>query len=223
MQQLVESCFKNHAERAAAYEAADLYPVISSEFTLGRPVLDVFLAAARGGAKIIQLREKNKDLKFLYELAVACRPIANEYGILLIIDDHVDVALAAHADGVHLGLEDLPPEAARQIAPELWIGCSTHNLTEALAARDAGADCINIGPIYPTQTKSVSCGALGVEAIRRIAPAVGLPFSVMGGIKQRHFPELLAAGAKHIAMVTEVTQAPDIEERVRTLRSEFKH
>ncbi len=219
---MINSCFKTHAERAEAYRNATLYPVLSSEFTLGRPVPEIFEAAARGGAKIIQLREKNKGMKYLYELAVACRPIANAYRILLIIDDHVDIALAARADGVHLGQDDLPIEAARSIAPDLWLGNSTHNLEEALAAKRAGADCINIGPIYPTQTKSVQCGALGVEAIRTIAPQTGLPFSVMGGIKQRHFGELIAAGAEHIAMVTEVTQAPDVEERVRSLCMEFK-
>lgn len=218
-----DSCFKNKSERAAAFEAADLYVVISSEFTLRRPVMEIFEAAASAGVTLIQLREKEKGKKFLYDLAVACRPVANRYGILLMTDDHVDVALAAGADGVHLGQEDLPIEAARAIAPELWLGNSTHNLEEALAARRAGADYINIGPIYPTRTKSVSCGALGVEAIRRIAPQVNLPFSVMGGIKAAQIPELLAAGARHIAMVTEVTQAPDVAAKVRELRALFRN
>ena len=215
---MLDSCFKTKKERAAAFEAADLYVVISSEFTLGRPVMEIFEAAASAGVTLIQLREKQKGKKFLYDLAVACRPVANRYGILLMIDDHVDVALAAGADGVHLGQEDLPIEAARRIAPELWFGNSTHNLEEALA----GADYINIGPIYPTRTKSVSCGALGVDAIRRIAPQVQLPFSVMGGIKAAQIPELLAAGARHIAMVTEVTQAPDVAAKVRELRALFR-
>ncbi len=214
------SRFRNRAERLAAFEQADLYPVISSEFTLGRPVLDIFLAAARGGARLIQLRAKNRPLGELYALALACRPVADEYGVLLIIDDHVDVALAAGADGVHLGQEDLPLAAARRIAPELLLGNSTHNREEALAARGL-ADYINVGPIFPTQTKSVNCGALGIAAIAEIAPLAGCPFTVMGGIKARHVPELRAAGAKRIAMVTEVTQAPDVEARVRELRRLF--
>ncbi|MGE4564684.1 MAG: thiamine phosphate synthase [Victivallaceae bacterium] len=214
------SRFRNRAERLAAFEQADLYPVISSEFTLERPVLDIFRAAARGGARLIQLREKNRPLGELYELALACRPIADEYGVLLIIDDHVDVALAAGADGVHLGQEDLPLAAARRIAPELLLGSSTHNREEALAARGL-ADYINVGPIFPTQTKSVSCGALGIAAIAEIAPLACCPFTVMGGIKACHIPELRAAGAKRIAMVTEVTRAPDVEARVRELRRLF--
>lgn len=214
---MIPSCFANRAERLAAFERADLYPVISSEFTLDRPVLEIFAAVARGGARLIQLREKHRPLGELYQLACACRPIANQYGVLLIIDDHVDVALAAGADGVHLGQEDLPLTAARAIAPELLLGNSTHNLEEALAAKPAGADYINVGPIYPTQTKSVACGALGVAAIRDIAPRGELPFTVMGGIKARHIPELRAAGARRIAMVTEITQAPDVEAKVREL------
>ena len=195
--------------------------MISSEYTLDRPVIEIFEAVAAGGAKIVQLREKQKGAKYLYELAIACRPIANHYGILLIIDDHVDVALAAKADGVHLGQEDLPIPVARSIAPNLWLGNSTHNLEEALAAQAAGADYINIGPIYPTQTKKVNCNALGIDAIREIAPQINLPFTVMGGIKKKCIPELIHAGAKHIAMVTEVTQAPDVEAKVKELRALF--
>ncbi len=210
----------NKSERLAAFEKADLYPVISSEFTNGRPVLEIFRSVVRGGAKLVQLREKNRPQKELYELALACRPIADEAGVLLIIDDHVDIALAAGADGVHLGQEDLPLAAARRIAPELLLGSSTHNREEALAARGL-ADYINVGPIFPTQTKTVGCGALGIGAIARIAPLAGCPFTVMGGIKARHIPELRAAGAKRIAMVTEITQADDVEAKVRELRLLF--
>ena len=213
--------YTTRAARRAALEQVTLYPVISSEFTRGRDPLAVFEAAARGGARIIQLREKNASLKALYELACAARPVADRYGVLLIIDDHLEVALAAGADGVHLGQEDLPLRAARPVAGELILGISTHNPEEAAAACREGADYLNIGPIYPTGTKSVACGALGVAELRRIAAQVTIPFTVMGGIKRRHLPELLAAGARHIAMVTEVTEAPDVEQRVRELIALF--
>lgn len=216
-----DSCFKNKSERAAAFEAADLYVVISSEFTLGRPVMEIFEAAASAGVTLIQLREKEKGKKFLYDLAVACRPVANRYGILLMTDDHVDVALAAGADGVHLGQEDLPIAAARSLSESLWIGNSTHNLEEALRAQREGADCINIGPIYPTQTKEVGYEPLGLEAMKAILPYVNVPFSVMGGIKARHIPELVKAGVRHIAMVTEITQAKDVASKVKSLRALF--
>ena len=137
------------------------------------------------------------------------------------VDDRIDIALAAGADGVHLGQDDMPLEEARKIAPELFIGNSTHNLEEALAAYEKGADCINIGPIYPTQTKQVNCGAVGLEMIREVTSKVDLPFSVMGGIKKERFGELLSSGAQLLAMVTEITTAPDVGAKVRELREEY--
>ena len=93
---------------------------------------------------------------------------------------------------------------------------------EALRAQREGADCINIGPIYPTQTKEVGCEPLGLEAMKAILPYVNVPFSVMGGIKARHIPELVKAGARHIAMVTEITQARDVTAKVKSLRALFR-
>lgn len=220
---MIASCFANRAERLEAFKKAQLYLVISSEFTLGRPVPEIFEAAAAGGIRLIQLREKNKGAKFLYETAKLCRSIANKYGVLMMIDDMVDTALLVGADGVHLGQEDLPVADARRIAPELLLGCSTHNLTEALEAKVAGADYINIGPIYTTQTKSLAMDALGVEAISRIAPQTApLPFSVMGGIKEHRFKELYSAGARLFAMVTEITQAPCVEQKVKELLAAYE-
>ncbi len=211
--------FSDRAERLRAFTAADLYPVVSSEVTLGRDPADVIAAIAAGGAKLVQLREKNRCDRDLCELACRVREITWAHGMVLVIDDRVDIALACGADAVHLGQDDMPLEAARRIAPELVLGSSTHNLEEAEAALAAGADYINVGPVYPTQTKSVACGAVGTEMVRRVTERVKLPFSVMGGIKARHIPELLALGCRRIAMVTEVTQADDITARVRELRA----
>ncbi|MPM75165.1 Thiamine-phosphate synthase [bioreactor metagenome] len=219
---MTRSRFRCREEKEEIFRSADIYPVISSEFCLDRSPLAVFRAVAEGGAKLAQLREKHWGKKALYELAVACRPIANDYGMLLIINDHVDVALAADADGVHLGQDDLPVPAARRLSETLWIGNSTHNLEEAMRAQREGADCINIGPLFPTQTKEVGYNPLGVEAMKAIAEQVELPFSVMGGIKARHISELLRAGARRIAMVTEITQAPDVAAKVRELRALFQ-
>ena len=209
-------------ERIARFREVDLYPVVSSEFTLGRAVPEVIEAIGRGGAKIVQLREKHRADRELFELAGICREITARYGMLLIIDDRPDVALACGADGVHVGQDDLPVAEVRRFAPDLLVGCSTHDPEEAAAALRDGTGYFNIGPIYPTQTKSVACGAVGIGMIGRIAPLAGeVPFSVMGGIKSRHIPELLAAGARHIAMVTEITAAPDIAAKVRELRALF--
>ena len=137
---------RSRAEKLEIFRSADIYPVISSEFCLDRSPFDIFTACAESGAKIIQLREKHKGDKFLYELAVECRPVADRFGVLLMIDDRVDVALAAGADGVHLGQEDMPIRVARKLGPELFIGNSTHNVPEALAAEVTftGVDDYNI-------------------------------------------------------------------------------
>lgn len=214
----MKSIFNSRQARIEAFRRADLYPVISSEFCLGRDPYEIFAAAARGGAKVIQLREKNRGKKYLYELACQCRQIANDLEVLLIINDHVDVAITAHADGVHLGQDDLPLAAARVLSEDLILGNSTHDLAEAALAQQQGFDYINIGPIYPTGTKTVNCGALGIETLRQIAPHVKVPYSVMGGIKRRHIADLVAAGARRIAMVTEITQADDVEATVRDLK-----
>lgn len=201
------------------FESVDIYPVISSEFCLSRPPLDILKSIADGGAKVVQLREKNMTKKEIFKLALKYREITNSYSMLLILNDHIDIALACSADGVHLGQDDLPLEAAVKLAPDLIIGSSTHSIEEAVEAQKAGASYINVGPIFTTGTKSLSMDALGLETLKQVIPYVHVPFSVMGGIKARHIPELLQAGARRIAMVTEITAAENVTKRVRELRA----
>jgi len=208
-------------ERIRRFAAARLYPVISSEFCSGRAPLEVFSAAAEGGAKVIQIREKHWEKARIVELVRACRPVADRYGVLVIVDDYADVARDAGADGVHIGQDDMTVAEVRAISPELLIGRSTHNLAELLAAQEEGTDYLNIGPIFATNTKSVSYPPVGLEKLAELIPQVKIPFSVMGGIKERHIKDLLAAGARRIAMVTEVTQAPDVAAKVRDLEALF--
>lgn len=209
--------------RLEAFSNIDIYPVISSEFTNDREPLEVLKAIAEGGARIVQLREKSYSKKRLYDLAVEYRRVTNEYGMLLIINDHVDVALAVNADGVHLGQDDLPVAVAKAIAPELIIGSSTHSQQEVDDAVQDGADYINIGPIYATQTKKLveSTTGIGHDLLTQVAPGLPIPFTVMGGIKEHHIAELLALGASKIAMVTEITRADDITATVQKLRAAF--
>lgn len=198
---------------------ADLYVVITEEFTAGRGTLRVLEEVADAGVRIVQLREKNLSGKALYRRAEQFRKICDRYHILMIMNDHMDIALMCGADGVHLGQDDLPLAESVHFAPELIIGRSTHSRTQALEAQEQGASYINLGPIFPTQTKSTPVQPLGMEIIRETRNALHIPFSVMGGIKAHHIPELMNEGARLIAMVTEVTQAPDIGRRVRELRA----
>ena len=209
-------------ERIDLFKSSDLYPVISSEFCNGRSVCDILGAIASAGAKIVQIREKNLSDCAMFELVQNCKKITDRRQMLLIVDDRLDIAMAAGADGVHLGQEDFPLTEARKLAPELFFGVSTHNKAEIEKALAEKCSYLNIGPMFPTRTKSVPCGALGLEKIEELKTLVSCPFSVMGGIKEHHLPLLCAKGFKHIAMVTEITQAPDVKEKVRQLRQTMK-
>lgn len=206
-----------HGERLRAFAAADLYVVITEALCAGRQALDVLKAVLAAGVRLVQLREKERRGRELYELAREFRRRTALAGALLIINDRLDIALAVEADGVHLGQEDLPVAAARRVAPELIIGASSHSLEEALAAQAAGASYVNIGPIFPTGTKPLA-NFLGPEAISRIAPHLTIPWTTMGGITISNIQEVVRRGARHPAVISAVTQAPDPEQAARNLR-----
>ena len=205
-------------ERLDIFERSDLYPVVSSEFCNNRNVCDIVAGIAAAGAKIVQIREKNLSDSSMFELVKKCKEITDRSGMLLIVDDRVDIAVATGADGVHLGQEDFPLTEAKKLAPEMLFGVSTHNAEEIHRALSDNCGYLNIGPMFPTRTKSVACGALGLEKIEELVPMVTCPFSVMGGIKEHHLEMLCSKGFRHIAMVTEITQAPDVREKVKQLR-----
>ena len=206
------------SERLDIFRSSELYPVVSSEFCLGRDVCSNVADIAAAGAKIVQIREKNLSDSSMFELVKKCREITARHNMLLIVDDRVDIAMAAGADGVHLGQEDFPLTEAKKLAPEMLFGVSTHNAEEIRRALSDNCGYLNIGPMFPTRTKSVACGALGLEKIEELVPMVTCPFSVMGGIKEHHLEMLCAKGFRHIAMVTEITQAPDVCQKVKQLR-----
>ena len=207
--------------RRRLFQQVDIYPVTCEEFSQGRSNLEVLEAVIQGGARIIQLREKEYPKKDLYHLALKFREMTAKAGVLLIINDHVDIALGVEADGVHLGQDDLPLTVARQLAPELLIGASTHFLEDALQAQKDGADYVNIGPIFPTRTKEGVERVLGPEAIATISPHVEVDFTVMGGINEANIDQVLAQGARRVAMVTAITRAADIAAKVRSLREKI--
>jgi thiamine-phosphate pyrophosphorylase len=206
-----------HQQRMEIFSNAGLYLVTSASMSNGRSTLDVIREALKGGVLLIQLREKDCNDEELLELATAARRMTHEAGALLLINDRLDIAEQCEADGVHLGLEDMSLEEARERAPDMIIGGSSHSLDEAMLAQAQGASYVNIGPIYPTKTKNWQEAYLGLEAIKEIAPHLSIPWSVMGGIKKRHIPDLVGSGAKAIAVVTAVTMADDIAAECREL------
>ncbi len=211
-----------HAQRLRRLRQAGIYLVTSQALSAGRTTLEIARGALAGGIRLIQLREKELPARAFLRLAEQMRRITADAGALLIINDRLDIAMAAGADGVHLGQDDLPVTAARRLAPDLIIGASTHSIAEARQAEQDGASYINIGPLFPTRTKQWTGEFLGLDGLRGIAAAVSVPFTVMGGIKPRHIPELRRAGAEIIAVVTAITAAPDPAGAARELLNAMK-
>jgi thiamine-phosphate pyrophosphorylase len=199
------------AERLRIFtEEVTIYPVSCEKLANGRSDLEWLAAVLAGGARIVQLRDKEAGDRELFEKALAFRRLTSAAGALFIVNNRLDIALLSGADGLHLGNSDLPAEAARQLAPELLIGVSANTEAQAATAKERGASYFNIGPIYPTATKAGLKDFLGPAAIPNFRALSTLPFTVMGGIKFHHVPELLAQGAHRLAVVTALSQAPDI-------------
>jgi thiamine-phosphate pyrophosphorylase len=196
---------------------AGLYFVTSQSLSNGRTTVVVVNAALAAGVKLVQLREKEMPLKEFVGLAHLIRKRTDENDALLIINDRIDVAMAVAADGVHLGQSDFPLDEARRIAPNMIIGASAHSVEEARDAQRRGASYVNIGPLFQTRTKSWNGRFLGLRGLRRISRHLSIPFTVMGGIKREHIPDLLAAGARTIAVVTAITQARDPQATAKEL------
>lgn len=190
--------------------------VITDEVVSGRSHEAIGEAALRGGARFLQLRDKRGDLRRLLEaarrLAAACR----DAGALLVVNDRLDLALAAGADGVHLGQEDLPAALARPLlGGGRILGISTNRPEEAAAAERAGADYLGAGPAYPTGTKERLRPVLGPEGLRAIRRATHLPVLAVGGITLERVPEALAAGADGVAVISAIVAAPDVAAATR--------
>jgi len=211
-----------HDERLRRFVGAGLYLVTSQSVSRGRTTPTVVEAALTGGVKLVQLREKSLSTRELHDLAVRVRALTAAHNCLLIINDRLDVALAVGADGVHLGQNDLPIARARALAPDLIVGASTHNIEEARRAQSEGASYLNIGPLFPTGTKQWTGEFLGLDGLRAISAHVSIPYTVMGGIKQDHIQDLLAAGAGTIDLVTAVTAADDPAQATRELLKAIK-
>lgn len=178
-----------------------------------------------GGAQWIQLRDKEASAKEILEAAHTCLALTRVAGAKLIINDRVDVALAAGADGVHLGQDDMEVEEARQILGlDKIIGISTHTIAQVRRALDTTANYIAIGPIYQTTTKENPAPTVGLQLLRQARELTVRPLVAIGGITLERAPEVIAAGADSVAVIsalypfTEIrdfTSKPDITGRTR--------
>jgi thiamine-phosphate pyrophosphorylase len=192
---------------------AGVYGITAAKFSAGRSNIEVVQQMIKGGIRLIQYREKRPHKSFA-EMLDECRTIRHltrEAGVLLIINDYPAIAQLVDADGVHVGQDDFPVPAVRQlIGPHKLIGLSTHGPEQAAAAVAAGADYIGVGPIYSTQTKEDVCAPVGLGYLDHVVRTCPLPFVAIGGIKEHNLGEVLAHGATTVCLVTEIVGAADI-------------
>jgi thiamine-phosphate pyrophosphorylase len=188
----------------------DLYVISDRQQTGGRPLAAVVEAALRGGARALQLREKDLSPRELFPLAEEMRRLTATHGARLLINDRLDIALAVNADGVQLTTASLPVAAARRVlGPERLIGVSTHSPVEARVAAEGGADFVVFGPVYFTPSKASYGQPVGLDALRAVRAAVALPILAIGGIKKANLDQVVDAGADGIAVISAVIAADD--------------
>jgi thiamine-phosphate pyrophosphorylase len=207
----------------------DLRLIVITDASLAAPrhVDDIVLAALQAGAPAIQLRDKGATAAELYHHALRLARLARDHEALLFVNDRLDVALAAHAHGVHLGPRDLPVDAARAAArragrPHLIIGASTDDPDRARQLADAGADYIGCGAVFGTTSKpDIGDERIGLDRLARVARAVDIPVIGIGGITPDNVAAIAAAGAGGGAVIGAVMAAPDTRAAVRGLLHAF--
>lgn len=199
-----------------------LYAIIDPRFLKGRGHTEVARQIIQGGATTIQLRDKTTSKKDLLPIARELRNLCAEHNVLFIINDHLDLALATGADGLHLGQDDLPvKEARRLLAIDQILGISTRTVEQANNAADEGADYIAVGSMYPTTSKE-SAEVVGLERLRQIRAAVKLPIVAIGGITAGNAAAVIAADADAVAVISAILSAGDITTATQEIMSNFE-
>ncbi len=196
-----------------------LYVITGENYHPGRSMLEVMEAALKGGADIVQLRDKDMAKRDLLEKAKRLKELTAKYNVPLIVNDHPDVALAVDADGVHLGQDDMPVAVARQImGPDRIIGLSTHRIEQAREAEESGADYIGVGPVYATGTKP-GRQPVTTAYVSQVAVEIRIPWVAIGGITLDNATEVLNAGASRLCAVSAVVGAEDPEAVCRRFKA----
>lgn len=168
--------------------------------------------AVSAGVKLFQYRNKSGTRKMIYETARLLAQVARQAGVLFVVNDHADIAAAVDADGVHLGQDDLPIEAARKLlGGQKIIGISTHSREQAIAAEASGADYIGFGPVYATSTKEAG-RTQGTGSLASIVNAVSIPVIAIGGINSGNVQLVMKAGAAGAAVISAVLSAPGMKQ-----------
>jgi thiamine-phosphate pyrophosphorylase len=194
-----------------------LYVILDRQFLEGRDELDIAGQIIEGGARVIQLRDKQSKKRELLLVAQKLKELCSQAGVLFIINDYLDLAMAVDADGLHIGQGDLPlPVIRRQLPIDKIVGCSVTTLVQATKAQNEGADYIAVGSIFPTTTKKEAT-VVGVDILKELKRVVPTPVVAIGGIDQNNVGEVVAAGADAVAVISAVLGEKDVRGAVQKL------
>jgi thiamine-phosphate pyrophosphorylase len=202
---------------ARAHTLSGLYIILDLSVCSPRPLIEVLKTAAEAGAVLFQYRNKTASMKDAYVEALALRQAAAKAGVLFIVNDRCDLALAIDADGVHLGQGDLPLDLARKVmGPEKLIGISTHSPTQVRDATAGKPDYLGFGPIFTPGSKQDHDPVVGLEGLRAIRSLTPLPVFAIGGIHLDRVDDVVRAGADGVAVISAILKAPDISHAVKS-------
>lgn len=200
-----------------------LYLVTDRDILKRRDILIATEEAIKGGVTLVQLREKSISSLDFYNLALKMKKLTHYYNVPLIINDRLDIALAADADGLHIGQDDLPIEAARKLLGKSKIlGYSVGNVEEAIFGVKNGADYLGAGPVYPTGSKSDAREPIGIDCLRSIKENVKVPIVGIGGIGMNNIAEVRASGIDGISLISAILGKDNVEAASRELISAWR-
>ena len=195
-----------------------LYAVTDRAWVGKQSLYEQVESALKGGATCIQLREKELDDDAFLNEAIEISALCKQYGVPFFVNDNVEIAIKCHADGIHVGQEDMEAAQVRQkVGNDMMIGVSAHSVEEALEAVRNGADCLGVGAMFSTSTKT-DVNVLPKETLRDICAAVDIPVVAIGGIGKSNISQLASTGVDGVALVSAIFAADDIESECRLLR-----
>jgi len=198
-------------------QLAGLYVILDRQALAGRDELEIAEQVIQGGAKVIQLRDKQSSKAELLSTAQRLKTLCDKSGILFIVNDYLDLVLAVDADGVHIGQRDLPlPIIRKELPIDKIVGCSVRTVSQAIKAQNEGADYIAVGAIFPTPTKK-DATVVRVNRLKQIRQAVSSPLVAIGGINEDNIGEVMAAGADSVAVISAVLSKGDVKGAVQRL------
>jgi thiamine-phosphate pyrophosphorylase len=203
-------------------QLAGLYVILDRQSLSGRDELEVATEIIQGGARVIQLRDKQSYKGELLPIAQGLKELCAKSGVLFIVNDYLDLALAVDADGLHLGQKDLPVHVARRELPiDKIIGSSVTTVSRAIEMRDEGADYISVGAMFPTKGKEGAV-VVGLDMLKQVRQAIVSPLLAIGGIDERNVGQVIAAGADCIAVISAVLGKPDVKKATKRLVNQIK-